>query len=918
MSSHFLAMTESSVAAWLVRTSWQAAVLVLIVASMQLIFGRWLAPRWRYAMWMLIVVRLLMPALPSSPWSVFNLRMAKATQASMKTDATGSAKPQAADGVTVTITRTFDVDATPTNEQPATAAIPAPFDWRRAALAIWLAGAMLLLVRVIVAHAWLARRIRRSSPVESHILALLDNCRREMGARNDVRVVATDAVGGPALFGFLRPRLLVPPAMLREMSPDDLRFVFLHELAHLKRRDTLTNIALTLAQAMHWFNPAAWFALSRCRAERELACDAMVLDVTDSPGAQASYGHTMLRLAESLCATRGRSATPAALGMLHTRSQLKRRIMMISAFSRRPQSSRWSVLPALLLLTVASCALTDKASSNSAATQPTTAPAPKADAKSVATLRAQANQLVSATKYADALAVIDRILALDPADEHAVAVRPLVEDKASLQAGRTADNAKREELSNPNPNDATRALLERKLPEYRLDKAPLSDVIDAFRDLIGANIFVNWRALEAAGIGREQAVSARLRDVRAAKALDIILAEAGGDKVKLGYTIDDGVITISTEDDLASDTLTRVYDVRDLTALVPDHVPPSELTADVQPQGKPGPASQPATTAPALISLVKQIMGLIQETVRPDAWREAGGKIASMRELEGQLIITATPDMHAAIDALLRQVREGRGVQVVVETRFIAVEPAELDRAMGGKLLNTLGKAGAATVWQLADDEATAVIDASKRSPDASLITAPRLTLFSGQRGYVTVSTQTAYVSGFTVIKPDAGETRYEPQVSLVTSGVNLDVRATSSADRKSATLTIKPTLSHLNALNSVPYHGGGKDLFVQVPDLLVRELQTTLSIPDRGTALLGGFVESSGELRATFKGNKIAGDPGMMDHKPEDGKPIATTGPTGPTSRPVQNLYLLVKPTLIIAEVEKPTEFPLLKTQGK
>jgi bla regulator protein BlaR1 len=126
-------------------------------------------------------------------------------------------------------------------------------------------------------------------------------------------LIATDAVGGPALVRVRAPTAARPAAMLRDLEPHELRFVFLHELAHLKRRDTLTNLPLALAGAVHWFNPFAWFALSRCRIERELACDAMVLEVTDGPARQG-YGHTMLRLAETLCSTRRRSPCPRPWG----------------------------------------------------------------------------------------------------------------------------------------------------------------------------------------------------------------------------------------------------------------------------------------------------------------------------------------------------------------------------------------------------------------------------------------------------------------------------------------------------------------------------------------------------------------------------------------------------------------------------
>jgi type II secretory pathway component GspD/PulD (secretin) len=291
-----------------------------------------------------------------------------------------------------------------------------------------------------------------------------------------------------------------------------------------------------------------------------------------------------------------------------------------------------------------------------------------------------------------------------------------------------------------------------------------------------------------------------------------------------------------------------------------------------------------------------------------------------MRELSGQLIITATPPMHEQIAKLLLQIREARGVQIAVEARFIAIDPAALDKAMGERLKSTIGKSGAATVWQLADDEVQAVLKATQEGKQSTLLTAPRITLFNGQRAYVNVSTQTAYVSGFNVTKRDGGETRYEPKIATVESGVMLDVRATASADRRYATLTLKPKLSKLDSLVPAPVPGV-KDLFVQVPHVSVQELQTTLSIPDRGTALIGGFTETVQAEAAA--GSEPATDPNVVHTTvaiPDGGTLLIGGKPTTASSSlniavripASQNLYLLVKPTLVITRPENPKEFPL------
>jgi beta-lactamase regulating signal transducer with metallopeptidase domain len=913
-----------ALAAWLLRTSWQAAVLVALVVLIQLTMGKWLAPRWRYALWMLVIVRLLMPVLPRSPASVFNVELPRAEEVAER--AAASATPQAAGEVTVTIVKTFDADAQPVAApMRAIAQAPRSFDWRLALLAAWVAGAVLLIARVVIAHIVLTRRLRRAPSADAEALNLLDDCRRAMRVGTNVRVLVTDAVGGPALFGFVRPKLLVPPALLRDLDREDLRFVLLHELAHLRRRDTLANLLLTLAHALHWFNPLAWLALSRCRTERELACDAMVLELTDGPS-QRSYGHTILRLAEAACTTRRRPrdvAAAAALGILPSRSQLTRRITMISAFPHRSRSSsRWSVLPALLLVGVASCALTDKASSDAPATSATTRPA-----ESVAQLTKQSKQLINEARYAEALAVIDQILAADPDITYAQNVRPLVEDKSRMVEQRRIREEYDRRMVNPvnktEESPATveaRRLLEKALPELKFDNVAFTDVVDMLRDITGANIFVNWRALEAAGIDRQAPVSARLRDVKFAKALTVVLDEVGGGTIKLGYAIDDGVITITTAEDLAKNTETRVYDVRDLLAEVSDYVP--------QPKAPPA----PPTTQPQP-KLVEQITSLIQETVEPDLWRDNGGNVAAIRELSGQLIITATAQMHEQIAHLLTQLREGRGVQIVVEMRLFTADPAILDKAMGGKLLGTLGKSGEPTVWQLSDEQAKAVLRDTQREANSTVVTAPRITLFNGQRGAMTVGTETPYVSGFTIFKEADGRLRYEPKIGNVSSGLFFDVRATADADRKQATLALHPKLASLEVLRVAPYMDS-KELSVQVPELVVHELQTTVTLPDRGTALVGGFTlmgdPSTQPATAHVEGEQLVVEQDSVRTTvkvPEGGKLMIDAEPAPATAPAVgipflrrltqdrsKTIFMLVQPTVVIGAPDKPKQLPIVE----
>ena len=182
-----------------------------------------------------------------------------------------------------------------------------------------------------------------------------------MGIRTVLGVVLTERIMTPALFGFIRPRLLLPNRILETLSLEDMRYIFLHELAHLKRHDILFGWVAALLQALHWFNPLVWLAFRRMRMDRELACDALALSSLRSEKVQA-YGRTIVNLLERFSQPR---RLPALAGILESKSHLKRRITMIARFKKH--SYRWSALAVAALVMLGSVTLTGAPASSGAA-----------------------------------------------------------------------------------------------------------------------------------------------------------------------------------------------------------------------------------------------------------------------------------------------------------------------------------------------------------------------------------------------------------------------------------------------------------------------------------------------------------------------------------------------------------------------
>jgi beta-lactamase regulating signal transducer with metallopeptidase domain len=106
---------------------------------------------------------------------------------------------------------------------------------------------------------------------DSALLELLEDCRQRMRVRTTVGLVVTDRVKSPLLFGFFRPRVLVPEDLVRQIPAEQLRYIFLHELAHLKRHDILVGWLLAFLQAL-LVQPLV--CGPQDAFDRELACDA--------------------------------------------------------------------------------------------------------------------------------------------------------------------------------------------------------------------------------------------------------------------------------------------------------------------------------------------------------------------------------------------------------------------------------------------------------------------------------------------------------------------------------------------------------------------------------------------------------------------------------------------------------------------
>lgn len=211
--------------------------------------------------------------------------------------------------------------------------------WGWLLAALWAAGALALLARLGAGVAAVVRVSRIGRPLRhgpAHATAR--RLSSEAGIRAPRLLEVRDDLM-PMAWGVLRPTVALP-ASAANWSRARLEAVLRHEIAHLRRRDPLSQWLADLVCAVHWFNPLAWYAAARLRAERELACDDEVLAAGSRP---TDYAAELVGVARSL---RARAPSPA-LPMARP-SQLTARVeAALDAGRRRTRVSERALAAAL-------------------------------------------------------------------------------------------------------------------------------------------------------------------------------------------------------------------------------------------------------------------------------------------------------------------------------------------------------------------------------------------------------------------------------------------------------------------------------------------------------------------------------------------------------------------------------------------
>ncbi|PEI40031.1 M56 family metallopeptidase [Bacillus pseudomycoides] len=344
---------------WVIETSIMASIVVGLILCIKILFRNKLTPRWQYLLWMILIVRLLLPWSPDSSYSIYSiLSYSNDTSVILHQKEPVQEKAAIDDTKMVTNENTYAPSYTQVAEENKQQThrnenkSDVTFSFYTILLYIWLAGVIVLGLATMIMN----RRLRlyiKNQPVitDERIVTIFDNCKKSMSLQQNIPLLLAGKISSPTVFGFFRPRVLLSSVHMKILDEQQLRYIFHHELAHIKRRDVGVNWLMHGLLILNWFNPILWYAYSCMREDQEMACDAFALTFIGSEE-QIAYGHTIITLLEHYSSY---YQVPSLANLSRNKRTLKRRIRMIKKFQKK--SYRWSALGVVAIIAVSSVSL---------------------------------------------------------------------------------------------------------------------------------------------------------------------------------------------------------------------------------------------------------------------------------------------------------------------------------------------------------------------------------------------------------------------------------------------------------------------------------------------------------------------------------------------------------------------------------
>jgi bla regulator protein blaR1 len=288
---------------WMGAMLWQVSLVIIIIGVLDFLIKSWVWPQVRYALWLLVFVKLIIPPTLGLDTSIVSLLRPgverKIIEQFTQPVPPSVEKTESQAGTALALQK--DAGGTP---EEIVRSSSDKLSWHSAAFLVWSTGVVifftLLSVQMIRLRRWHDQQNEREIPSWFH--ELLVETSQKIGVRRLPAIVFHDKAKTPAVYGLFRPVMLLPAHYFNQLSREEARHVVLHELAHLKRGDLWLHGFSLFMQIVYWFNPLMVWARQQLKHVREICCDLTVAGILKEKTSE--YRKTLLNTARGLLTER--------------------------------------------------------------------------------------------------------------------------------------------------------------------------------------------------------------------------------------------------------------------------------------------------------------------------------------------------------------------------------------------------------------------------------------------------------------------------------------------------------------------------------------------------------------------------------------------------------------------------------------
>ena len=437
--------------------------------------------------------------------------------------------------------------------------------------------------------------------------------------------------------------------------------------------------------------------------------------------------------------------------------------------------------------------------------------------------------------------------------------------------------------------------------------APLEEVASYLQNVTGINFVLSAKVREELP-EEEKTILLDLPERSVKQLLDIITET----RENLRWKVEDGVVKFVTKEELTGGQVLRMYEVRDLIRPVRDF-PGREI--NITPSGGVPEVSEDITEREFLIVNDETLDGLIRDNIAPESWEadpanalriSNGTMVVNQTPAVHEQIQALLDDLREATgimvdiqarflkceDNFLEDIgvdfrglgapgkgtnaffndfgdstaQQTLGEELGSDTSLGAFYDEGEDGDVRARTENLFdgflgdedvltGSGGLQFQWTYLNDlQLEMILTAVSKSERVELVTAPNILVSNTARSNLTVMNQVAYVQDFDVEIAQAASIA-DPVISVVQDGVILDVRPVVSADRRFITVELRPTVAELQRpirTFTTSLGVSGNSVTIQLPELEISRVRTSIPMPDGGTVLLGGTkIHENEDLRS-------------------------------------------------------------------